>query len=111
MKESIGIIVSDEMIEKSIRSMNSFVAINILATKVEIKAAAASSATDAAPVTPETASSAVRKREVSATVSRSRGKSVGKSRESKTESSHKKVLTELVSRPHTYCLYIHTYIQ
>eukprot|EP01036_Dinobryon_divergens_P026638 gene26638-35312_t len=97
MKESIGIIVSDEMIEKSIRSMNSFVAINILATKVEIKAAAATSATDAAPVTPESASSAVRKREVSATVSRSRGKSVGKSRESKTESSHKRVLTELIS--------------
>ena len=115
MKESMGIVVSDEMIEKSIRSMNSFIAINILATKVETKSAAASSssaaAADVAPVTPESASSTVRKSEVSAPVSRSRGKSGGKSRESKAESTNKKVLAELVSFPKIIIYtYIHTYI-
>jgi hypothetical protein len=112
---SIGIPISDEMIEKSIRTMTSFIAINILASKVEATLLPLPHAADVAPTTPEPAATTVRKSEVSATVARSRGKSAGKSKESRADFAQKKVMIAMVvmhTYIHTYTNpYIHRYIQ
>ena len=113
-ERSVGIPISDEMIEKSIRTMTSFIAINILASKVESTLLPLPHAADVAPTTPEPAATTVRKSEVSATVARSRGKSAGKSKESRADFAQKKVMIAMVVM-HTYILlsahtYIHTYI-
>ena len=108
-ERSVGIPISDEMIEKSIRTMTSFIAINILASKVESTLLPLPHAADVAPTTPEPAATTVRKSEVSATVARSRGKSAGKSKESRADFAQKKVMIAMVVM-HTYIhTYIHTY--